>query len=471
MSFSFVSQQFPEQIALVADGRPFLKYAELHKAVQKLARQLVDRQLVFLIGENDLSTVTFYLACMASGAVPLLLGKGISARALVQLMQVYDPAYIFMPADSLGEMAGFAVLWQEGEYAMCHRPAAKIKVLHSDLAVLLATSGSTGSPKLVRLSGVNLRSNAESIVDYLGITADDRAITSLPINYSYGLSVINSHLMAGASLVLTNRSLMDANFWRQVNEHNVTSFSGVPYSYEMLLKLRFARINIPSVRTLTQAGGRLDPAKLKQVNEICRVKNIQFFTMYGQTEATARIAYLPPSDVERKLGSIGQAIPGGRLWIEDEHGQVLKTPGVVGELVYEGTNVSMGYAECPEDLALGDVNNGVLHTGDLARFDEDGYFFIEGRMHRFLKVFGIRVSLDAVEQILYDKGLTCAAHGRDDLLVLSVVEKPDLAVAELRVFMATSLGVHPSSIQIQPVPELPRLTTGKVDYQCLNLLR
>ena len=150
---------------------------------------------------------------------------------------------------------------------------------------------------------------------------------------------------------------------------------------------------------------------------------------------------------------------------------MLKTPGVVGELVYEGTNVSMGYAECPEDLALGDVNNGVLHTGDLARFDEDGYFFIEGRMHRFLKVFGIRVSLDAVEQILYDKGLTCAAHGRDDLLVLSVVEKPDLAVAELRVFMATSLGVHPSSIQIQPVPELPRLTTGKVDYQCLNLLR
>lgn len=454
--------------AIIVDGVSTLCYRELEENVESLAEKLPQRELIFLIGGNDIPSLTCYLASLRCGAVPLLLGQGLAADQLDRLIQTYDPRFVFISDGASWSRDSASEEWRLGEYGFYRRENAVPKVLHEDLALLLATSGSTGSPKLVRLSLRNIIKNAESIIQYLRITAEERAITSLPFNYSYGLSVINSHLRAGASLVLTNNTLMDRGYWQQISHHRVTSFSGVPYSYDILLKLRFGRIEMPFVRTLTQAGGRLDPIKMKQVQKICREKGIHFFPMYGQTEATARIAFLAPEDIEAKLGSIGKAIPDGQLWIEDENGERVDTPGTIGELVYAGPNVSLGYAECPEDLALGDVNQGVLRTGDLARMDEDGYFFIEGRRHRFLKIFGVRVSLDAVEEITSSKGWRCAAHGVDDRLVLFVVESPQLHPNALKAEMAESLSVHPSAVQVRFLPELPRLNTGKVDYQCLS---
>jgi acyl-CoA synthetase (AMP-forming)/AMP-acid ligase II len=209
---------------------------------------------------------------------------------------------------------------------------------------------------------------------------------------------------------------------------------------------------------------------VQQVADICREKGIRFFSMYGQTEATARIAYLASAEMASKAGSIGRAIPGGRLWLESDDGRVVTEPGIVGELIYAGPNVSMGYAESAADLKLGDVNKGQLRTGDLARVDEDGCFFIEGRRHRFLKILGIRISLDAVERLAADKGLACAAHGSDDKLVIHVGNAPELASDELRQDMARSLGLHPSVVAVNLMRELPRLPTGKVDYQCLSQL-
>ncbi|MDP9645704.1 AMP-binding protein [Paraburkholderia caledonica] len=466
MNPGFVSRQYPERAALITESGVTLTYAELHQAVDRLATALPARQLLFIVGGNDLPTVLCYLASLASGTVPLLLSSGLDQVQLNRLIDTYDPAYIF---SSTGAEYG-TLVHQEGAYGLYRRADSARVDLHPDLALLMTTSGSTGSPKLVRLSAANLRANAASIAEYLHITHEERAITSLPFNYSYGLSVINSHLLAGASLVVSDRSLMDAAFWRQINEHGVTSFAGVPYSYDILLKLRLARINMPSVRTLTQAGGRMDAAKLRQVSEICRAKGIRFFSMYGQTEATARIAYLNPEEIEHKAGSIGRAIPGGRLWLESDDGRTIAEPGEVGELVYAGGNVSMGYAQKAADLALGDLNGGTLRTGDLARIDEDGCFFIEGRRHRFLKILGLRISLDAVEQIAADKGFACAAKGTDEQLVIHVVDKPDFVADEFRTAMAKSLGLHPSVVAVSRLPELPRLPTGKVDYQCLTQL-
>jgi acyl-CoA synthetase (AMP-forming)/AMP-acid ligase II len=468
MNSGFVSRQHPERAALVTESGVTLTYAELHQAVDRLATVLPARQLLFIVGGNDLPTVLCYLASLASGAVPLLLSSGLDQVQLDRLIDTYDPAYIFAASNAERPHAFGTLVHQEDAYGLYRRGEAKRVELHPDLALLMTTSGSTGSPKLVRLSETNLRANAASIAEYLRITADERAITSLPFNYSYGLSVINSHLLAGASLVVSDRSLMDAAFWRQINAHQVTSFAGVPYSYDILLKLRLARINMPSVRTLTQAGGRMDPAKLRQVSEICRAKGIRFFSMYGQTEATARIAYLNPEEIEHKAGSIGRAIPGGRLWLESDDGRTITGPGEVGELVYAGGNVSMGYAQNAADLALGDLNGGTLRTGDLARVDEDGCFFIEGRRHRFLKILGLRISLDAVEQIAADKGFACAAKGTDEQLVIHVVDRPDLVADDFKTAMAKSLGLHPSVVAVSRLPELPRLPTGKVDYQCLT---
>lgn len=469
MKSGLVSRQYPERTALIAAGGVTLGYADLHQAIDRLASRLPARQLIFILGGNDLPTLLCYLASQARETVPLLLGRGLDQAQLDRLIRTYDPAYIFAATE--GSEAGYGTLTHaEGAYGLYHRPDAAHHELHPDLALLMATSGSTGSPKLVRLTAQNLAANAASIAEYLAITPQERAVTSLPFHYSYGLSVINSHLLAGASLVLSDDSLMAPAFWKQVNEHQVTSFAGVPYSYDILLKLRLARINMPSVRTLTQAGGRMDPAKVQQVADICREKGIRFFSMYGQTEATARIAYLAPEDMASKSGSIGRAIPGGRLWLESDDGRMITEPGEVGELIYAGPNVSMGYAESADDLKLGDANHGQLRTGDLARIDADGCFFIEGRRHRFLKILGIRISLDAVERLAADKGLACAAHGSDDKLVIHVGNATELASDELRHDMAKSLGLHPSVVAVNLLRELPRLPTGKVDYQCLSQL-
>lgn len=457
-----------DEPAIIVDSSSPISYGELEQSVQGLAAMLPQRELLFLVGGNDLPTLTCYLASLHCGAVPLLLGQGLSASHLNRLIQIYDPRFIFISDKESLNHGPTKIRWRLDGYMFLEREKASQVILHKDLALLMATSGSSGSPKLVRLSLKNIIANAESIIRYLHITPGERAITSLPFNYSYGLSVINSHLRAGASLVLTNKTLMDKKFWQLINHHRVTSFAGVPYSYEMLLKLSFEQIEMPSVKMLTQAGGRLEPGKMLQIQKICNKKGINFIPMYGQTEATARIAFLAPEDIEKKPGSIGKAIPGGKLWLEDDNKRRIDTPGLIGELVYAGPNVSMGYSECPGDLALGDINQGILRTGDMARMDEEGYFFIEGRRHRFLKIFGIRISLDAVEEIAANMGWKCVACGFDDRLVLFVVKSSQLDPISLKAHMAKSLSVHPSAVHIRFLVDFPRLSSGKVDYQCLN---
>jgi acyl-coenzyme A synthetase/AMP-(fatty) acid ligase len=465
---TLVNRHYPNRIALVTESGTEVTYAELNDAIESFRKYLRKGVVVFIMSENDFPPLLCYLSSLSSGAVPLLLSPGIHEAQLSALIDTYHPQFIFRKTLPLPSDDRWEIVHNEGDYAMYASHSTTCAVLHEYLALLLATSGSTGSPKLVRLSHQNLVANAASIAQYLKIGAADRAITSLPFYYSYGLSVINSHLSVGASLLLTDRSMLDAQFWRLVREHSVTSIAGVPYNYEMLLKLRFANISIPSVRKMTQAGGKLDKEKIELVYNICKTKNIDFYTMYGQTEASPRIAYLSTEETIRKLGSIGVAIPGGRLWLEDTKGELISQAGVTGELVYEGPNVSLGYAESLDDLLLGDCNQGVLHTGDLGRFDEEGYFFIEGRISRFLKIFGIRISLDEVEKIVAAKGYTCAAHGTDDNLVLHVVEAQSLSSESLRIEMAESLGLHKTAISVNPLTEFPRLATGKINYQMLN---
>jgi acyl-coenzyme A synthetase/AMP-(fatty) acid ligase len=458
------------KVALLTEDGLTVTYSQLHADALGLAQHLPARRLVFLLGLNDRATLTAYLACLASGAVPLLLNQAMSAPALAKLCQVYEPEYVFACADRLTWIGQFdARLAFEG-YTLFQRSGASHEMLHPALALLLATSGTTGSPKLVRLSRHNLFANASSIISYLNIGTSDRAITSLPFNYSYGLSIINSHLSAGASISLTNKSFFDAAFWMQLKSHTVTSLAGVPYSYEILLKLRLERMDLPSVHTMTQAGGSLALPAAARVQAICRSKGQRFFTMYGQTEATARIAYLPPEAFEAKAGSIGRVIPGGELWLEDDAGKRIEAAGRVGELVYRGENVALGYAECRADLERGDVWGGILRTGDLARQDEDGFFFIEGRRHRFLKIFGVRISLDAVEAWFAQRSMVAAAYGDDNVLWVALQAEPALDTMALVIQLSADLTIHTSALKLRAVMELPRLTSGKVNYSCLKTM-
>ena len=452
--------------AAVNEAGEILTYGQLTEFSRIFYEQTGHRTLLFLLCRNSFGALLGYTACLSCGIVPLLLDAGMDQELLRSLIDTYRPEYLWVPEEKEKDFS-YEGCFASNAYVLLktgHDPC----MLHPELALLLTTSGSTGTAKLVRQSYRNIIANARSIISYLEIDEKERPITNLPMSYTYGLSVINTHLMAGAELLLTDRSLFQREFWDFFTEHGATSISGVPYTYEMLKKLRFFRMKLPTLRTMTQAGGRLSPELHREFAEFAKEKNIRFFVMYGQTEATARMSYLPDQRSTEKIGSIGIAIPGGRFSLIDESGNEVTEPGTVGELVFEGPNVTMGYSSCPEDLAEGDTRCGRLLTGDLARFDEEGYYFIAGRKSRFLKLYGKRVSLDECERLLQEAfGIECACGGRDDLLAVFIT---DSRYAEpCCEYLSGKLGLADRAIAVRVLSQIPRSEAGKIQYKELIL--
>ena len=398
-----------ESLAVIEPGTGRqLTYGDLRQDVAEMFMPK-QRSLILLLAQNRYECLVTYLAALQSGNPLLTADAGLNRELLRQLIATYRPAYVYASSADVS-LQGYE-LRTGSSLDVWERTSKEPIALHESLALLLNTSGSTGSPKLVRLSRQNLQANADSIVSYLELSTTERPITSLPISYSYGLSVINSHLLAGATLVLTDHGVLRREFWDIIDQCSCTSFAGVPYSYQMLLQTGLLTKRGATLRTLTQAGGALGEAHIRQMHQLALQRGFKFFVMYGQTEATARISYVPFETLGEKAGSIGVAIPNGSLHVDDD----------TGELVYRGANVMLGYAECLEDLAKGDECGGVLRTGDLARQDDDGFFHITGRLKRFLKLFGKRFNLDEVEQIVQHRfGFPVACFGRDDLLMVAI---------------------------------------------------
>jgi acyl-coenzyme A synthetase/AMP-(fatty) acid ligase len=424
-----------------------LTYRELADRVDALALRLgTQRRLVALAAANDVDSLVAYLAALVAGH-PLILLPEDKPAALESLVAAYDPDVVLRSAN--------------GQTLFEERRAGTRHELHPDLALLLSTSGSTGSPKLVRLSATNLQANAESIAEYLNIGPADRAATTLPMSYCYGLSVINSHLLRGAGLVLTDLSVVDPCFWELFRTGGATSFAAVPYTFELLERVGFAGMDLPGLRYVTQAGGRLAPERVQGYAELGRRKGWELFVMYGQTEATARMAYLPPGLAAEHPGAIGIPVPGGAFRIEP-------VPGLEhGELVYTGPNVMLGYAETPEDLGAGRTVH-ELRTGDLARKHPAGVYEVVGRRSRFVKIVGLRVDLGRVERILADLGVEAASAGTDQGLVVAVEGSHDTQL--LAKVLAQGIGLPRAALELHAVEHLPRLATGKVDYPAVLAL-
>ncbi|MEZ0577901.1 AMP-binding protein [Nocardioides sp. MH1] len=423
-------------------GSAVLSYDGLAALVAQARSDLGDgHELVGLRPSPTLEFVVAYLAALAGGHTVLLSRDEVLPRAY-------------------GASRG----WAEGGFVPTGRTAP---ALHPDLRLLLSTSGSTGSPKLVRLSQANLDSNAGAIADYLGLTPADRALTTLPLDYCYGLSVLHSHLAVGASVVLSDLSVSDRALWDLARAAGVTSYAGVPYTFDLLDTAGWPEV--PTLRTVTQAGGRLAPERVRAVAERGHREGWDLVVMYGQTEATARMAYLPPDLARDNPTAIGIAIPGGDLRLAPVAGQ----PAGVGELVYTGPNVMMGYAHGVTDLADGPGPD-ELRTGDLARITTDGLFEIVGRSSRFAKLFGQRLDLDRLETLLTlgDHEIACAESADATRLVVALAGDPDpLAVEEIATMAAATTGLPPHAITVVPVPAVPRLPNGKVDQAAVSRLR
>lgn len=440
---------------------------ELLKLGQEL-KSIVGRDLVFCLCENTLGSLGGYIVFVQNGIVPLMLDATKDTGLLDNMIRIYKPRFLWTPKRFVSILPDYSVVYSYADYILLQTSELVCEILNENLAVLLTTSGSTGSPKLVRLSYNNIRSNAESIAEYLNITADERPVTSLPMYYSYGLSVINSHLLKGATILLTYKTVIQREFWTFVKEQKATSIAGVPYTYEMLKRLRVFRMDLPDLRTMTQAGGKLNADLAKEYMEQAATSGKKFVVMYGQTEATARMSYLPWEMALEKYDSIGIAIPGGKFSLIDKIGNEIIASGIDGELVYTGSNVSMGYAECREDLAKGDDNHGVLYTGDIARRDKEGYYYITGRVKRFIKIFGNRVNLDTVEQLVKVVTTTCACVGVDDKLTVFVTEKG--REKEIKSLLVKKIGLNACAFTIQLIDTIPQNTSGKVKYAELTRL-
>lgn len=441
-------------LAIIDENDEHISFEVLNRRVDAAAAALIERgarQLGVLFLTNTLSSLVAYLACLRAGHVPLLLPDNLAQDLADSLISRYQPDWV-MGASVCGEP-----LPGSGLQISCRTPE-RATALAPDLALLLSTSGSTGSPKLVRLSYKALQANASSIALYLGIRASDRALTVLPLYYSYGLSVINSHLACGAALVLRDVSVMSPDFVGVIRRHEVSSIAGVPYVYQMMYRTGFHNQDLPSLRTLTQAGGRLDDRLTQTFGKIALERSWKFFVMYGQTEATARISYVPPERLLDKVGSIGVAIPGGQLLLDPDN----------GEIVYRGPNVMMGYALERDDLLLADELDGTLRTGDLGRQDEDGFFYVTGRLKRFVKLAGNRIGLDEVEELLQKElHIPLSVAGRDERLVVWIETGEPALQEAAKQLIASRYGIHHSLCRIRIVEHLPLLSTGKKDYTAL----
>lgn len=454
-----------DAVAAIDASGIILKYGELLSFSEKISSLLPQRSLLFLLIENNVGGIAWSIGSINSGNVPLILNAHIEEGLYQNLFEIYCPSYVCLPSSMVSTLQYETVCEYYG-YTLLQTGMESCAV-HADLSHLLPTSGSTGSPKLVRHKYENIEAAALNISTFFGLTSDDRPLLVLPLYYTMGLSVVFSHLYVGATILITNQSLTDKAFWSFMKEQRATSFTGVPYSFEILNLMRFFRMDLPDLTLLTQGGGKMPRQLNLKFAEYCRDNGKRWIATYGQSEGTARMAYLPSEYAILKCGSIGYAVPNAELSLIGREGDVIEEANTEGEMCYRGRNVTMGYAYSREDLLLGDERNGFMRTGDLAYRDEDGCYYIVGRMGRFLKLFGMRVGLDECEQIIKGKyPVECACVGTDEKMTVYLTDGKYATAVKGVLVEKTKLVA--SAFEVKVIDEIPKNEAGKILYSKLN---
>ena len=401
-------------------------YADLRQVSGRLVAEMLAHGVgptdrVGILGNNSLFWVTAYLATLKLGAVAVPFATTLTTES-VNAMQAFVNCRIMLAEKRIQRRFAAAfpaelpivfddVLQENGAAVW---PATADMDVQQD-AALMFTSGTTAKPRAVRITHRNIQANTASIIEYLDLSQTDRMMAVLQFYYCFGTSLLHTHLRAGGSLVLSNNFVYPETVLDLMEATECTGFAGVPSTYQTLLRnSTFPKRQIKSLRKVQQAGGKLQPVLIQEL--IAAVPYGEVYVMYGQTEATARLSYLPPAMLGTKLASIGRGIPGVTLRVIGENGGVVQ-PGEVGEIFAWGDNISPGYLDEPEASAQKFVD-GVLHTGDLATVDQDGYIFVVDRKADFIKTYGYRVSSQQIENCIVElpKVVTAAVIGEPDLV-------------------------------------------------------
>ncbi len=470
-------ERFAENVTLISDSGVTVRYQDLVTLGDELEQVIEkngclsdgNRPLTMFVCSNTLGALSGYSALINLGFPMLPVSENLPPRMRRELMNVYRPRFLFVPQEIRGDYQALREIYVVRDYVLLKTNYPECFPINPELGLLITTSGSTGSAKLVRQSWGNLRFNASAIADILNISASDRTITSLSLQYTYGLSILHANLLRGAAMIVTKSGVLDDEFWDLFEAEKVTCFHGVPTTYDMLHHIGIFEEDFPDLKTMSQAGGKLSCALQEYYAQYTEKNGKRFVIMYGQSEATAEITYLPPEDAIRKPGSVGVVVPGGKISLIDDAGHPVTGVNTDGELVYSGPNVAMGYAQKGEDLQLADEWKSVLRTGDIARFDEDGYITISGRMKRFIKISGHRISLDEIdEMIITELGICSVSVGVDDNLTVFVTDEKEEVL--IKNFIRENLMFLYDKFRIKTIPAFPVNEGGKILYSELQAL-
>lgn len=460
-------ENYKKSIALVEKEKK-ITYEELIRNSYKFENFFKKKSLVLILCKNNIDTITAYIATVRSGSVAMLINDSLNINLIKKIIIDYNPEYLF--SNKNHQICKLFKKECLNFKSSCLRKSIK-KInykINSQLSLLLSTSGTTGSSKHVRISQLNLISNTEAIIKSLKVKKKDITVTTLPLNYSYGMSIINTHLNRGSTIILNEESILKRNFWSLLKKNKVTSFGAVPFLIEAIVKFKLFKYFNKHLTYITQAGGALDVLIKKKFIDICNFKKIKFITMYGTTEASPRVSCLPWKYLISKTNSIGIPIKECKIFIVNENGNKIKESNKVGEIYIKGKNICLGYANTYKDLKKGNENNFLFKTGDLGMFDADGFFYITGRKKRIIKLYGHRVNLDDIEKLLKQNNIENICWGKDDKLYIFVKSFKSKKIIIKLMKYETSINVN--NYKIYKLKFFPKNSSGKITYNELEKL-
>ena len=450
--------EFLNRIAIYDNNKQY-SYRDLKKHSDHFKNIINKDSLVFFLASNNISSLKIYLSLMQNCSF-LILDSMLQTDKILNLINQYKPNYIFKPRNIKIKLNLFSCQWKDENYLLFKCKKFNKFKINKKIKLIIPTSGSSGDPKCVKLSKDNLINNAKSIKKYLDIDQNDKALTTLPMSYSYGISVLNSHFFFGASIIINKFSILQKEFWNNPNLDKVTNLNGVPYFFEMLDKIKFKNLFIlKSLKFITQAGGELNKKNFFDLKNFCKKNSIKFFTMYGQTEASPRISYCEithKKNLYLNIPSIGKTIPEGQILIKGK--KRITKPYSIGEIIYKGKNIFKGYSYNFKDLK-NIKNYKILNTGDLGYFDNKKNFFITGRKTREIKIYGYRVNLDILEKEIYKV---------NNLSEIGIIFKDKKIYIFSNKKIKTFKYLFSNSMVNIVIRKLPRTKNNKIDYNKLH---
>ena len=469
-------EEYKDRVFIQNEKDETITYNGALKYSDRIKEIIPERCFVIILTKNTIGGVLNYISCIKNRIVPLLIDFNTNPKLVKKLLEQYKPRYIFIPSELKKSYENYTTVYEEYGYNILRTDYNENENLYDELCMCLSTSGSTGDQKLVRLSYKNIIENTlqgwsffEENLKNQGIPIENndfRSLAALPICYSFILLVINITIFGGGIVLITEKNFFEKEFWEFFVKEKSTTLYGIPYHLEILDKINFFQAKYPFFKQMIIAGGNLPEELYDRCVSFSEKNNSIFGIGYGQTEATAVISELEADKVKTKKGSIGKGLSKIELFLEDD-GEVIKEPYREGELVCKGPNVALGYAKDRNDLSKSDEFNSTLYTGDLAYFDEDGYFYIKGRKSRFVKIYGNRISLDNIESIIKEKykNIDVACTGKDNNIDIFINNKSH--VQEIESYILDLFNLNKSVINTNYIESIPRNESGKILYSKL----